>query len=112
MIEQYEFGRMRIDGRTFSADLIILPQMVRACWRRRESHRLGLPDLEDVFREELQALVIGTGFFGLLKVKEEIMRAAREKGLELHVGKTKKAVGEFNRLAAQMRTAGAFHLTC
>jgi hypothetical protein len=112
MIEHYEFGRMRVDGRTYSADLIILPQLVRASWRRQEGHRLSLGDLEDVFREDLRALVVGTGFFGLMRVDDNVKRAAREKGLELHVDKTKRATAVFNRLAAQMRTAGVFHLTC
>ncbi|HUU38134.1 MAG TPA: MTH938/NDUFAF3 family protein [Candidatus Desulfaltia sp.] len=112
MIEHYEFGRMRVDGRSFLADLIILPQMIRASWWRQEGHRLVRADLEDVFREELQVLVVGTGFFGLMKVDEDVKRAAREKGLELHVDKTKKAAALFNRLAGRKRTAGAFHLTC
>jgi hypothetical protein len=112
MIDHYEFGRMEVDGRSYTADLIILPRTILASWRRQEGHRLALADLEDVLRENLQALVIGTGFFGLMKVDKEVDRAAQEKGIELHIERTKEAIGLFNRLAGQKRSAGAFHLTC
>lgn len=112
MIDRYQFGRMEVDGRLFTADLIILPGTIRASWRRQEGHRLNLADLEDVFQEDVQTLIIGTGFLGLMRVDKDVHRAAREKGIDLHIEKTKEATVLFNRLAGQKRAAGAFHLTC
>jgi hypothetical protein len=112
MIERTEFGRMEVNGVLFTADLIILPQRILAPWRRQEGHRLFLADFGTIFEEDLQAVVVGTGFFGRMRVSEEIRRAAREKGLELHIGKTRQAAALFNTFSGQKRTAGAFHLTC
>ncbi len=112
MIEHYEFGRLEANGRSFAADLIILPDRIQASWWRREGHRLVLADLENVLQEDIQALIIGTGFLGLMKVDEEVKRAAREKQVEFHVDRTGKAVKLFNRLSGLKKTAGAFHLTC
>jgi hypothetical protein len=112
MIEYYTFGRMDVAGRSYTADLIVFPQRIDPSWWRREGQRLSLIDLKDVFREDLQALVVGTGFFGLMKVENDVLQAAAEKGIHLHIDKTAKAVELFNNLSAQKRTAGAFHLTC
>jgi len=112
MIQNYAFGAMVIDGQEYSADLIVFPQKINPAWWRKEGHRLAVVDLEDVFKENIEALVIGTGFFGLMKVEQDVLDAARAKGLVLHVEKTEKAVQIFNRLISQKKTAAAFHLTC
>ena len=112
MIEKYDFGAMVVDGQKYAADLIIFPGRINPAWWRKEGHKLTREDLEDVLKEDLEALVVGTGFFGLMKVQEDVIEAARGSGLSLHVEKTKKAVEIFNQLCSQKRTAGAFHLTC
>jgi hypothetical protein len=112
MIESYDFGAMVVDGQKYTADLIISPQKINSAWWRMEGHKLVLKDLEDVFKQDIEALVIGTGFFGLMKVQEDVIEAARLKRLSLHIEQTEKAVQIFNKLFLQTKTAGAFHLTC
>jgi len=112
MIESYDFGAMVVDGQKYSADLIISPLKVESSWWRKEGHKLALEDLAEVFKEEIEDLVVGTGFFGLMKVQEDVIEAARLKGLSLHIEKTKKAAQIFNELFSRKKTAGAFHLTC
>jgi hypothetical protein len=112
MIEKYDFGAMVVDGQNYAADLIIFPSRINPAWWRKEGHKLTREDLEDVFKEDVEALVVGTGFFGLMKVHEDVIEAAQASGLSLHVEKTKKAVEIFNQLYSQKKTAGAFHLTC
>ncbi len=112
MIENYEFGKMVVDGQAYSADLVLLPGRINSAWWRQQGHTLSLADLQDVLAEEIEVLVIGTGFFGLMKVTSEVEQAAAAKGIQLLVQKTKAAVQKYNELAARKRTAGAFHLTC
>jgi len=112
MIESYDFGKMVVDGRAYSADLILLPDRINSSWWRQEGHKLSAADIQDVLAAEIEVLVIGTGFFGLMKVSSEVVQTAEAKGMQLVVEKTKTAVQRYNELAARRRTAGAFHLTC
>jgi hypothetical protein len=112
MIESYDFGAMAVDGQKYTADLIILPGKIKSDWWRREGHKLALEDLKDVFLEDIEVLVVGTGFYGLMKVGEAVKQAATARGLTLHIEKTEKATRVFNELFSRKKTAGAFHLTC
>ncbi len=112
MIDRFTFGRMIVDGQSYAADLVIFPDRIHSSWRRKEGHVLCLEDLQDIFREEIEALVIGTGFFGLLKVKDEVKEAAAAKGIHLVIEKTAEAFRIYNDLSGRKKTVGAFHLTC
>lgn len=112
MIESYRFGRMAIDGRFFTADLIILPNRILTNWWRKEGHLLCLDDLGEALKENPEALVIGTGALGMLKIEEEVRNYLREQKIEFLPAKTKKALVLFNEWAPRRKTVGAFHLTC
>jgi hypothetical protein len=112
MIESYSFGRMVVDGQPYTSDLIIFPEKINNSWWRKSGHKLCLEDLEDVFQEKPEVLIIGTGYYGLMKVGEEVNGETRAKGIMLIIEKTEKAVKSFNESASKKRTIGAFHLTC
>jgi hypothetical protein len=112
MIESYAFGRMDVDGRTYTSDLIIFPDRVNDSWWRKSGHNLCLEDIEDVLQEKPEVLVIGTGFYGIMGVEKEVKSHLQSKGIELITAKTEKAVQSFNGLASKKKTIGAFHLTC
>lgn len=112
MIDSYSFGRMDIGGQTYTSDLILFPDKIKDSWWRESGHRLSLKDMEDVFQEAPEFIVIGTGFYGIMKVEEEVKQAAQSKGISLVIEKTEKAVESYNQIAPQKRTIGAFHLTC
>jgi hypothetical protein len=59
-IESYEFGRVTIDGREETRDLIVLPDRVVRDWRRQDGHGLVLDDLRDVLDELPERLLVGT----------------------------------------------------
>jgi hypothetical protein len=47
-----------------------------------------------------------------MKVEDEVKSLAQSRGIELIIEKTEKAVQSFNRLSAQKKVIGGFHLTC
>jgi hypothetical protein len=47
-IDHYEFGRIVVDGREETHDLIILPNRVVWNWWRQEGHALVVDDLREV----------------------------------------------------------------
>jgi hypothetical protein len=63
-IDHYEFGRIVVDGREETRDLIILPNRVVRNWWRQEGHALVVDDLREVLDELPSQLVVGTGANG------------------------------------------------
>ena len=112
-IDHYTFGRIGVGGRDYDADVIIFPDHVQERWWRREGHRLGQEDLETVLADAPQLLVIGTGYYGRMRVPEETLASLRAEGVKVRVSKTSKAVAELNRLQRDgARIVAALHLTC
>ena len=114
MIESCAFGRMTIDGRTYSSDLLIFPNgRVADSWWRAEGHRFTQADLVNLIAAQPDILVAGTGIYGLAKIDSELRSCLTRDGIELVAVRTKKAVQAFNLALQQGRkVAGCFHLTC
>ncbi len=112
MIESYSFGRMKINGATYTSDLIIFPDHVKSDWWRTKGHELHIEDLEAVFKMKPGILVVGTGKFGLVKILPEIEKRLQDEGIKLIAEKTGKAYKTYNELSKSNRVVGAFHLTC
>lgn len=113
MIEEYEFGKIRIDGKEYSKDIIIIRGRVKSEWWREQGHFLQNKDLKEVYDAEPEILVVGTGHDGMMKISEDVRKKCREKEIELVEMKTGKAVEKFNGLSEKKKNAaGAFHLTC
>jgi hypothetical protein len=111
-IEYYSFGKITIEGKTYTSDVIIYPEKVNASWWRKEGHNLQVVDLTDVINANPQILVIGTGATGLMRVPKETISHLQSKGIEVHVARTGEAVEIFNKLQKDKIVIAAFHLTC
>ncbi len=113
MIDSYSFGSIVVEGKRYTHDIIVFPGKVKEEWWRKEGHSLSLEDLEEVIEFSPEILVVGTGYFGVMKVPEEVKEALERKGISVIVEKTKQAVETFNRLLKEgKKVVGAFHLTC
>jgi hypothetical protein len=111
VIESYRFGHIVIDGKEYSNDVLILGQGIKN-WRRRRGHELCPDDLDEVVSERPQALVIGTGAYGLVEIPAETKQYLESQGIELVVAITDKACDTYNQLCLSQRVAAALHLTC
>jgi len=111
-IESYSFGRIIIDGKTYTSDVIILPDGVRPGWWRKEGHSLHQEDLTEVIEARPQVLVIGTGNVGLMQVPQEVLDYLATHGIRAEVERTAAACKRYNELAQSERVAAALHLTC
>ena len=103
---------MTISGNDYTSDLIIFPDRIESSWWRKTGHHLCLEDIQDVFDEDFDVLILGIGYLGLMKVDEEVIRHAESRGIDIIIEKTKKAVDVFNRMSVQKKSIAAFHLTC
>ena len=111
-IDGYVFGRMVIEKKTYTSDLIVYPDKVDASWWRKEGHYLQKEDLRGIIAAKPDILIIGTGDMAVMKVPESTIKYLEGKGIEVHVAKTGKAVDLFNNQPGDKKVIGAFHLTC
>jgi hypothetical protein len=112
-IESYQFGKIVVDGVSYSSDVVILGSAVQDNWRRIHGHLLSAEDLESVIEAKPSVLVVGCGAYGVMKVPRETRKALLEDNIQLEALKTGAAVERFNELSqAGANVAAALHLTC
>ena len=113
MIDSYDFGKIVIDGKQYTSDLIIFPSRIMSGWWRKEGHRLHVNDLDEVVKEKAEVLIIGTGYSGLMKVPTETKEFVEKEGPELIIQPTKEACKTYNSLIKSgKKVIAALHLTC
>ncbi|MGH2664023.1 MAG: MTH938/NDUFAF3 family protein [Actinomycetota bacterium] len=110
-LEGYRFGRVIVDGREETRDVIVLPSRVIRNWWRKDGHALVLDDLGEVVDELPELLVVGTGAAGQMEPDPGTLKALRDRGVEVEVLRTEEAVRRYGA-ADPARTAAALHLTC
>ena len=112
-IDSYQFGKIVIDGVSYSSDIIILGDSVQSDWWRKQGHSLSAEDLKTVIADKPSVLVVGCGASGLMKVPDETRQVLQEHDIQLEALDTYKAVKRFNELSQQgINVAAALHLTC
>jgi len=118
MIEGYDFGILRIDGKEYHSDVIIYPESTRGdcridgSWWRKEGHRVDGADLESVVKARPDVLVVGTGYYGRMEVPTETRELLKDAGIELCIEPTVQACDKYNQLKDVRKVAAALHLTC
>jgi hypothetical protein len=104
-IDHYEFGRIVIDGRQETTDLIILPDRVMRNWWRQQGHTL------EVLDELPSHLIVGTGAHGRMQPDPGTIQQLQQRGVTVETLPTSQAVRRFGELDPAS-TAAALHLTC
>jgi hypothetical protein len=94
-VDHYEFGRIVVDGRVETRDLIILPDRVVRNWWRQEGHVLVVDDLGEVIAELPSHLLLGTGADGRMRPDPETIRHLQERGVTVEALPTGQAVRRF-----------------
>lgn len=110
-IGDYAFGRVTIDGREETRDVIVLPGRIVRGWWREDGHGLVLEDLDEVLDELPERLVVGTGAYGRMRPDSGALETLRARGVEVEVLPTADAVRRYTQLDPRT-TAAALHLTC
>jgi len=112
VIEEYTFGSMTIDGHQYSSDLKIFSDHILSNWWRKEGHMLNLEDIEDVLEVKPKIFIVGTGYSGIMKVRDTLRKYIADKGITLIIEKTGDAWKTYNKLSQNQEVVAAFHLTC
>jgi hypothetical protein len=113
MITQFSFGKIVVNGKTYTNDIKIVKGQVISEWWRKRGHRVEVEDIADVLEAEPEVVVIGKGSPGLLKSTSSLRDYLAANQIELIEKKTSKAVDVFNGLFQQGRkVAAGFHISC
>ena len=112
MINSYDFGRIVVDGKTYTSDVIIFPDRVKDNWWRKEGHALHVEDIESVVKGKPEVLVVGTGKYGVLNVSAQTRAYIESHGIELIIEPTDKACEFYNKISRTKKAVAALHLTC
>ena len=117
MIDETSFGSITVDGERYDHDIIItLQNQVKKRNKKLSksvygtSHTLSLPEIEFVYQEGAEALIIGSGQYGVAKLSEEASAFLSEKNCHTLIQPTGDATREWNRGTGKQ--IGLFHITC
>lgn len=112
-ISEYTFGKIVVDGQTYTSDVIITPEQVIDSWWRKQGHRLDKDDLEKIIDANPDCLLVGTGYYGRMDVPQETIQYLQSKNIQIEYAPTKDAISELNQLQKRCaRIVAALHLTC
>lgn len=115
-IESNEFGKIVVDGKTYSQDIIItgngkvIARPSDAESRYGTQHVIVLGEIKLMLIDNPRVIVIGTGQYGACRLEKGVEDAIKEADVKLLIERTPKAVHLFNNV--NDRKAGLFHLTC
>ncbi len=113
IVEDYGFGRIVINGKTYTRDVIVGRDWIKSDWWRREGHAVHLEDIGEILERNPEVVVFGTGAYGVMKVKKEVLDELKSRGIEVICAPSAKAVEKFNELIREGKDAVlAIHLTC
>jgi len=111
-IDDYQFGKIVINGEVIKKDVIILPSRIISDWWREEGHVLHISDLQEVLIAQPQVLIIGQGAHSRMRITTEVVNALRAARIEMISLDTGNACEEYNYRSKFSDVAAALHLTC
>ena len=112
-IQQVAFGRLVVDERAYTSDLVIYPDgRVKEGWRRGRGHRLAMEDITGLVASGPDVIVAGTGVSGRMVPEPDLEERLAGKGIRLVAAANERAAELFNERVRGERVGACFHLTC
>ena len=112
-IDSYSFGRIVLDGKEYSSDIIIFADgRVQDSWWRESGHSLSLEDIDELVDSGPELIIAGTGASGLMKPDAGLARALEGKGIEFRALPCGEAAALYNEISRTRRVGACFHLSC
>ena len=80
-------------------------------WRKK-SHLVTIEDIAGILKNQPETIIFGTGFYGMMKIENQVKEECTKRGINLIIEKSGKAVQIFNELNKEQKVICALHLTC
>ncbi len=111
LIENHTFGKITIDGKDYQDIKMIKDKVIP--WNYIEHHTVTKQDIIELFKENPEYVVVGTGYEGLVNVKDDVIELAKEKNIKLIIENTERACEFYNQLKQEGKIVNAIiHSTC
>jgi hypothetical protein len=116
-IDATNFGSITIQGKNYRHDVLI--HMDGSIAKRKKklskkvygtSHKLSLEEAKYIYEKGTEKIIYGTGQFGRARLSEQAKQYFENKGVELVLIPTPKAIAVWNESTGNV--VGLFHLTC
>jgi hypothetical protein len=112
-IDGYTLGSITINRKIYQKGIIVFPEKVLPNWIRIKSNSLELGDIKEIIANNPETLIIGTGAYGSITVPSSTRNALSKRRIKVIAENTKNACALFNEhIKNNIKTVGAFHLTC
>ena len=110
------WGRLEVENLGTLKDAKLWPGGGRE-WNWKETgteHRPGIQiaDVEELVQHGAEVVVLSRGRTGILGVTDETLSWLKERGVEVEMLRTPKAIDEYNRLAGERNVGALIHSTC
>jgi hypothetical protein len=115
-ITAHSWGSIEVEGLGKGRDFILYPGGGKE-WDWNEtgtSHGNGIQraEIEFLLEKGAEVIILSRGVNGRLTISREAIDRLEEAGVEYRILRTKEAIEEYNRLAAEKKAGGLFHSTC
>ena len=110
-IDAVKFGELKVNGKVYYSDMIVW-------WDgrmefRQKSHIFEIKELNRILRRKPKAMVIGTGFTGIVVVSGDVHKKLKGKRIKLFVDTSENAIDIFNGLVRSgKKVVAIIHTTC
>ena len=112
-IKSCVFGKIEIDGKIHTSDVIIYDDHINFSWWRKEGHYLQRDDIEEILNTNPDVMIIGTGKYGTMKVSNDVKKELEYRGVEFICVNTDEACNRHNEISgSSKKVVTALHLTC
>ena len=110
MIENATLGNVKVNGKKYSNDIMILGERVKA-WVREGAFVLNTEELQEAIWAQPEVIIIGTGFRSYFFVPYEVRDFFKTQGIHVIVDTTGNACRIYNDISPVKRTVAALKVT-
>ena len=117
VIDETSFGSIAVEGQRYEHDIIItLEGQVKKRKKKLSkaiygtSHTISLPEIEYVYQDNAEGILIGSGQYGMVRLSEEATEFLERKHCGVMLKQTEEAIQVWNEAGG--RWIGLFHTTC
>ena len=119
MFDWTSFGRIKYSGEVYDHDIIVRTDgsveprdKSHAKQEYGTSHVIDEREVESVLDPDCEALVVGTGQYGVAGLTPGARKMLKERGIECYELPTPEAIKKYNEIFLEKRTAAIMHVTC